>query len=441
MNRILNINVLENEDWSFKGVDTKYLTHGLHPYPARMIPQVARRLLLRFGEKGSYVLDPFCGSGTVLVEARLCRMNAVGIDINPLACLLARVKSTPIDPDKVLTFWRKLKEKIREEISLLRFGQIDIEPPKFPGINLNYWYKPITQKELTIIRRYLENIDDEESRWVFEIAFSRTAREASTIKKGEFKLVRMPKGELDKFYPNVLDIFINCVEETIEKIREFYKISDKSLSTKVFLADTKKMFTSDFPQEANQILLDNPPKIIVTSPPYGDSRTTVAYGQFSRLPSIWLNFEGDFKINLILSVDKLSLGGNNNILNKLNSPTLHQILAMIERNDSSRKPRRREVLSYFSDLYICLEKMYDALCKGGHACIVIANRTVKRVQIPTHIIISEMAVEIGFENDITIIPRNIPTKRLPWENAPENIPGLKGKTMSMENIIILRKTT
>jgi len=70
---------------------------------------------------------------------------------------------------------------------------------------------------------------------------------------------------------------------------------------------------------------------------------------------------------------------------------------------------------------------------------VIANRTVKRVLIPTHAIIAEMGVKIGFQNDVTIIPRNIPTKRLPWENAPENIPGLKGKTMSEEHIIIMRK--
>jgi hypothetical protein len=60
------------------------------------------------------------------------------------------------------------------------------------------------------------------------------------------------------------------------------------------------------------------------------------------------------------------------------------------------------------------------------------------VVIPTHEIIVEMGAEVGFEK-VAVIPRNIPTKRLPWENAPENIPGMKGKTMSQENIIIMRK--
>ncbi|MEM2897608.1 MAG: hypothetical protein QXG01_08625 [Candidatus Bathyarchaeia archaeon] len=84
--------------------------------------------------------------------------------------------------------------------------------------------------------------------------------------------------------------------------------------------------------------------------------------------------------------------------------------------------------------------MYECLDKDGYCCIVIANRTIKRVLIPTHAIIAEMGTKIGFENNVIIIPRNIPTKRLPWENAPENIPGLKGKTMSEENIVIMRKT-
>jgi hypothetical protein len=82
--------------------------------------------------------------------------------------------------------------------------------------------------------------------------------------------------------------------------------------------------------------------------------------------------------------------------------------------------------------------MYDVLDDGGYCCIVIANRTVRRVVIPTHEIIVEMGAEVGFEK-VAVIPRNIPTKRLPWENAPENIPGMKGKTMSQENIIIMRK--
>jgi site-specific DNA-methyltransferase (cytosine-N4-specific) len=108
----IKIKWVEGEDWDFAGENTQYLTHGLHPYPARMVPQIARRLLRRFASKNDVVLDPFCGSGGVLVEARLAGLNSIGIDINPLACLLAEVKSNPIEPSLLESRWRELKSRI-----------------------------------------------------------------------------------------------------------------------------------------------------------------------------------------------------------------------------------------------------------------------------------------------------------------------------------------
>ena len=86
------------------------MTHGLHPYPAGMIPQIARRLIEKYSNRDDVVLDPFCGSGGVLVEATLLDRKSFGIDINPLACLLARVKTTPIDPKRLIEEWRRSRE-------------------------------------------------------------------------------------------------------------------------------------------------------------------------------------------------------------------------------------------------------------------------------------------------------------------------------------------
>lgn len=434
--RIINVVYVENENWDFRREDTKYMTHGLHVYPARMIPQIAKRLLRRYAKPGDLVLDPFCGSGTVLVEARLYGMNSVGIDINPLACLLAKVKSNPINPKILRKYWNKLSGKIRDEITKLRLGLLNIEPPKFHRVNIEYWFKPLTMKELTIIRNHIMEIEEDEVRMFFEVPFSSTVRDVSGVRKGEYKLYRIPKDEWRRFSPNTFRVFAEHVEKAIIKMEEFYRACNKNVFSKVFMADTRRMFTKAFPEEANKLLKEHSPKIIVTSPPYGDSKTTVAYGQFSRLSALWLSFEKDFNINTILRVDETSLGGNPKIFRKLNLPTLTQTIELLEKRDYERA---REVLAYFADLHRCLVNMYEALGQGGYCCIVIANRTVRRVHIPTHIIIAEMGVEIGFENNITIIPRNIPTKRLPWENAPENVPGLKGKTMSKENIIIMKK--
>jgi DNA modification methylase len=71
--------------------------HGFHSYPARMHPTTAARLVAAISNAGSTVLDPFCGSGTVLVEAMLAGRCALGTDLNPIAVLLAQLKTTPCD--------------------------------------------------------------------------------------------------------------------------------------------------------------------------------------------------------------------------------------------------------------------------------------------------------------------------------------------------------
>src|SRR5438067_5296644 len=85
---------LESIDWTFSEARTTYLTHGLHPYPAKYIPQIPNTLIKTLSYAGETVADIFCGSGTTLVEALMLGRNALGIDANPLACLISDAKTT-----------------------------------------------------------------------------------------------------------------------------------------------------------------------------------------------------------------------------------------------------------------------------------------------------------------------------------------------------------
>jgi site-specific DNA-methyltransferase (cytosine-N4-specific) len=89
-----SIERLRKIDWDFRDAKTSYLTHGLHPYPAKYIPQIPNALIQEFSTVGATVGDIFCGSGTTLVEALLLKRNAVGLDANPLACLISTAKTT-----------------------------------------------------------------------------------------------------------------------------------------------------------------------------------------------------------------------------------------------------------------------------------------------------------------------------------------------------------
>lgn len=97
--------------WDFTGDDTKEYTHGIHNYPAMMVSPISRNILRIMDtiQPTRALFDPFAGSGTVLVEGMMAGIATVaGNDINPLALLLSRAKTTPLDPVRL----RKVSESL-----------------------------------------------------------------------------------------------------------------------------------------------------------------------------------------------------------------------------------------------------------------------------------------------------------------------------------------
>lgn len=413
MRKLHEFMALNMEDWSFAGEDTKYLTHGFHPYPARMVPLIAKRVIEMFATRDDdIVLDPFCGSGTVLVESMVHNRNTIGFDINPLAVLVAKAKTTPIDP-------KKLREKINEIIGEIALDKSTYTPPK--GIpNLDYWFKPRVIEMLSKILHHIKRIEDEDIYNFFATAFSYTVWRVSNARKSEYKLYRMPEEELAKWDPNVLDTFKEILINNLKGMEEFYRaMQGKSAKATIYLKDFR---------ESN---LENEATLILTSPPYGDSRTTVAYEQFSRYPALWLGLKE------VLYMDIKSIGGvrrKGNVVT-LESKTLVEVFNEIYKKDPDRA---WDLYSYFYDMDVAMQKIVRALKRGrSRVVFVIGSRTVRRVKIPTDKILVEIAEKYMLEHEKTI-HRRIPSKRLPWKNAPENIPGVKGETISSEYIIIWR---
>jgi site-specific DNA-adenine methylase len=399
------------EDWSFAGQDTKYLTHGFHPYPARMMPLIAKKIIETYAVKeDDVVLDPFCGSGTVLVEAIIHNKDSIGFDINPHAVLIAKAKTTPIEP-------KKLNEKINELIRDILRDKSDYPEPK--GIpNLHFWFKPKVISQLAKILHHIKKIDDEHMYNFFAVAFSYTVWKVSNTRKSEYKLYRMDEKELAKWNPDVLSTFKEILFDNMKGMEEFYRVMEgKKAKATIYLRDFRK---NDLKEEAT---------LVLTSPPYGDSRTTVAYEQFSRYPALWLGLKE------ILNMETKSLGGMRRMgkVEKLESKTLEEVFKKVYEKDPARG---WDLYSYFYDMDVCMQKMVKALKKGrSHVIFVIGSRTMRRIKIPTDKILIEMAEKHGLQYEKTIY-RRIPSKRLPWKNAPENVPGFKGETIGAEFIII-----
>ena len=95
-------------------------------------------------------------------------------------------------------------------------------------------------------------------------------------------------------------------------------------------------------------------------------------------------------------------------------------------------------MSFNLGLNECLKQAHRILKPKKYFCLVVGNRLVKQVRIPTDFIIAELAEKIGFTCE-DIIVRNIPCKRMPIKNSPTNIVGALEETMSKESIVVLRK--
>lgn len=402
------------EDWTYRSADTKQVTHGIHPYPAMMIPQVAQRLIHTYSRRGALLFDPYCGTGTTLLEGLLAGATAIGTDLNPLARLIARVKTTPIN---IVALNREIA----------RFPCV-VPHTDFPVAevpNANYWFSAKVQRDLSAIRQHIDGIDDAKVADVFRVAFSQTVRKASWTRQSEFKLYRMSTGQMDKHKPDSFALMLQILSEIRQAL---VSLNQKVGSSKAVLPAVCGFNTvSGIPRTT---IAPNSIHLIVTSPPYGDSRTTVAYGQFCRLSSQWLGYEEASR------VDNMLLGGG--IVDKLPKFGVRKLDGVISNIARVDERRAREVASFFEDYRTSIGCVGSATAKGGYACYVVGNRTVKSQTVPTAETTAAFFEENGFKT-IDICCRKIPNKRMPSANSPSNIPGKVGQTMTTEQIVVCQK--
>ena len=457
---------LPDDYWDFRNEDTKKFTHGIHGYPAMMVSPISRSIIeiVKNIFPVHTLLDPFSGSGTVLVEGMLSGIeNVTGNDINPLALLISKVKTTPLNQEKLMfesdrtlqridiqrkslfcvleTVDSYITDTIRLNIAdkngwgneahkyleqYCKLHKADIEIPQFK--NLGYWFRPRVILELSIIKTEIKKIQDKDIQDFMLIAFSECIKFVSNRRNGEFKMFRMPAKKLQAFMPNVYEEFKKILFRNIRKMKEFSDILNETKNhTKVFISKNNSSTLED--------ISDNAYNLIITSPPYGDSRTTVAYGEYCRLSLQWLD---ELPEKEIMSIDKSLMGGKrykDGFNFSLLSPSLKESLQKIKNIDSKRAG---DVYSFYVDLDASIKSIAKKTCSDGYQFWVVGNRTVKNETLHTDIIISELANQYGLTL-VYNLGRSIPNKSMPPLNSPTNISGNTGHTMTKEHIVILRK--
>lgn len=405
-----------DDRWSFKEANTKEFTHCYHTYPAMMIPQIARTLIEKYKPKGrlDLILDPYMGSGTTLVEASLAGINSIGTDLNPLARLMGKVKTTLYNNESILKQFREIQTE------LIFYTKDKVKEHNFDRIsNYSFWYNEDTLLKLSYLSQLIKNVKDKD---FFNVVLSEVVREVSFTRNGEFKRYRMNEASIAKFNPDTFTLFEKKALRNIEGLKAYTSEAKHNVNASIYDFNTMYGIPTD-------IIKDGDVDMVVTSPPYGDSRTTVAYGQFSRWANEWFNFDN------AKNLDKLLMGGKKATEEIFKTASIRDVLDEI---DSLEHKRYLEVVSFLNDYYQSIENVAKSVRSGGTVCYVVGDRRVKGVQIPLDYFTAEMFEKFGFKHKITIV-REIPNKRMPALTSPTNKAGAKVSTMSHEYIVILNK--
>lgn len=360
-------------DWDFQDAKTNYLTHRIHPYPAKFIPQIPNALIQELSSVGDTVGDIFCGSGTTLVEALTLKRHAVGVDANPLACLIAKTKTGVID-DADREALQALILRSREfGDSILSSVTDDLFPTRNftssawrPTFNkLNFWFEDHVIEELAEILLWCRNLTSIAARDLALTSFSSIVVAVSR-QDSDTRYVRreknIPQGETLRRFSRTLD-------QALQASLEFSDIVEPRFERTII--------------EAN--LLDAPDlpalDLVVCSPPYPNA---YSYHLYHMTRMIWLGMDQPkFKREEIGSHRKYS------------NPS---------KNAATADTFRLE----FSNILHWLAKHLKV---GGYACFVVGNSTLKGQTFNNADIISEAARPAGFREMMRITRTMQATKK------------------------------
>lgn len=410
--------IQESKDWAFENIrSTTQWTHGYHRYPAKFLPNVVKKIIEEYATESCVIADLFAGCGTTLVEAKIHGKKSIGIDINPVATLITRVKTTPINPtilqktyNQILKLLDNYNDKIYETIKTHE--------------RIDYWFRLEEKQKIAHLYRSINTIRNKFVREFFLVAVSHILKNCSWWLQSGTKPQKDPNKKISEPF-NAFKRHSSIMMHANEK---FYK----ELKSKGFSKVESKIYNSD---ARHTKINDNEIDIIVTSPPYV---TSYEYADIHQLTGYWMEYFNDI-VKFRKSFIGTSYSGSmlSQVTNKYGQDIVNKLL---------KKDKRLacNVAKYFNDMQAVSKEMFRILKPNGYACIVIGNTTLKSVDIKSAEFFFTCLKNIGF-NKIDIIKRNIPNKLMPTlrDNTTGKFTNLNNKDCKRiypnEYIIVVKK--
>lgn len=427
----------DNQIWTSPDHDRREYAHSFFQYPAMMVPVVQKKvieIIIKSKPSITNVLDPYMGSGTSLVACMENGLDCYGQDINPLAVLVTKTRTGPFYFGAI----KKRKEQLFDNIDKDKSKRIEA---KFNG--LHKWFKDEVIRELSKIVRAIRGEKRLAVRRFYWVILAETVRLTSNDRTSTFKMHARSQADILKRKLSPIDYFKYHFENCLDDVESYAKLLDESdkLSKGSYigfislnLADSKQII---YTPEIQKQYFD----MLVTSPPYGDNKTTVTYGQYSYLPLQWIelkdideNTTRDF-LRTTSEIDSRGLGGKIRKIKQedmdklfIESPTLKKIYNTLVATDFSKS---KKVINFFYDINQSIKNIHSSLKVNSYQVWTVGNRTVAGIEIPNNEIMSEF---IKYRGSVLIktISREILNRRMAKRNS-------SGSLMTYEDILIFRK--
>jgi DNA modification methylase len=388
-------------------------THYIHQYPAKLLKHIPIFFLnskILLPESKSLVLDPFCGSGTVLLESILAGHNSIGCDANPIARLIARVKTTPLSPDA-------LRPLIYNVIN--RAKQLRKAVPK-NIVNVDHWFPAHVQRDLGRLYRAIDEIGELEQKEFYKIVFSSIVKKSSyadpylsvpvRLKPEKYKNeVHRYKAEQILLEVDDLNVFDLFEKHSINSINRIDKLYRENLDVRAKIIGSDARCIGD---ESKGVQPDASVDLIVTSPPYAGAQK---YIRSSSLSLGWLDYCEE---NTLRFYEKKNIGRehyNVSEYGKLITLGIDEIDSMLDKVWEINPLRAHISGNYLKEMSDALVDMYRVLKKNRYCVLVIGNNEVCGMEFKTQKYIRLICEKIGFVTCLTLVDdiqsRGLMTKR------------------------------
>jgi len=382
-------------------VDIKFqdrATHLIHTYPAKLLPNIPYFFVNNsfFVSKGDSVLDPFSGSGTVLLESKLSGMNSFGSDANPLARMITKVKTSNYN----IFILENIKTSLCQD-----FAKQNTTINDYPDVvNLNYWFLPNVKEQLNTIFKRLNSIENPKYRDFFLVCFSNCVKKVSLADNRvsvpvKIKLDNFPEGhqlriknekklkELKSI--NVYQKFMDIVDLNIKRIKAKKQLGGNKYAGKICSSDARKLN-----------LKDSSIDFIITSPPYAGAQ------KYIRASSLSLGWTGLANTKELKILDEKNIGRENyskseySVLKKTGIYEADDILKKIYK----KNPLRAHIAAnYLLEMKMALKESVRVLKPCKYMVLVAANNMVCGYEFKTQEYLRIISEELGLKTVCRLI--------------------------------------